>query len=223
MTDGLWVPTSTRPMLMATRHLVSAGHYLPAEAGSRILSQDANPIEAQGGGNCVCINVLQCDLTKHRRGRTDRRPRRRDGPGGDHTDASCSPGPRATTYSRGHIAVPGQPVRSEDEPAAGGRSGPGWPLQLPRVIRPAPLPAWLARVEGRYSQRWSKTCVDRATGQSAQSCTAPPIPALSPTSSVAEPSPPHRKENRQWSESSSSEEASWGPAQPTNWPASAPG
>lgn len=62
MTDGLWVPTSTRPMLMGTRHLVSAGHYLAAEAGNRILSQGGNATDA-GVATGVCINVLQCDLT----------------------------------------------------------------------------------------------------------------------------------------------------------------
>lgn len=62
MTDGLWVPSSTRPMLMGTRHLVSAGHYLAAEAGNRILSEGGNAIDA-GVAAGVCINVLQCDLT----------------------------------------------------------------------------------------------------------------------------------------------------------------
>ncbi|MFZ0218470.1 MAG: gamma-glutamyltransferase family protein [Candidatus Dormiibacterota bacterium] len=62
MTDGLWVPTSTRPVLMGTRHLVSAGHYLAAEAGNRILSAGGNAIDA-GVATGVCINVLQCDLT----------------------------------------------------------------------------------------------------------------------------------------------------------------
>ncbi len=62
MTDGLWVPTSTRPLLMGTRHLVSAGHYLAAEAGNRILSDGGNAIDA-GVAAGVCINVVQCDLT----------------------------------------------------------------------------------------------------------------------------------------------------------------
>ncbi|MDQ3828276.1 MAG: gamma-glutamyltransferase, partial [Candidatus Tectomicrobia bacterium] len=55
-------PRSTRPVLMGTQHMVSAGHYLAAAAGFRILEAGGNAIDA-GVATGLCINVTQADLT----------------------------------------------------------------------------------------------------------------------------------------------------------------
>lgn len=55
-------PRSTRPVVMGTRHMVSAGHYLAAAAGFRILEAGGNAIDA-GVAAGLCINVTQADLT----------------------------------------------------------------------------------------------------------------------------------------------------------------
>jgi gamma-glutamyltranspeptidase / glutathione hydrolase len=55
-------PRSTRPVVMGTRHMVSAGHYLAAAAGFRILEAGGNAIDA-GVATGLCINVTQADLT----------------------------------------------------------------------------------------------------------------------------------------------------------------
>ena len=55
-------PRSTRPVIMGTRHMVSAGHYLAAAAGSRILEAGGNAVDA-GVAAGLCINVTQADLT----------------------------------------------------------------------------------------------------------------------------------------------------------------
>ena len=55
-------PRSTRPVIMGTHHMVSAGHYLAAAAGFRILEAGGNAIDA-GVATGLCINVTQADLT----------------------------------------------------------------------------------------------------------------------------------------------------------------
>jgi gamma-glutamyltranspeptidase / glutathione hydrolase len=55
-------PRSTRPIVMGTRHMVSAGHYLAAAAGYRILEAGGNAVDA-GVAAGLCINVTQADLT----------------------------------------------------------------------------------------------------------------------------------------------------------------
>ena len=51
-----------RPMLQASKYAVSAGHYLAALAGTRMLERGGNAIDA-GVATGICINVLQPDLT----------------------------------------------------------------------------------------------------------------------------------------------------------------
>ncbi|MBI3328388.1 MAG: gamma-glutamyltransferase, partial [Nitrospinae bacterium] len=55
-------PRSTRPVVMGTCHMVSAGHYLAAAAGFRILEAGGNAVDA-GIAAGLCINVTQADLT----------------------------------------------------------------------------------------------------------------------------------------------------------------
>ncbi len=55
-------PRAMRPVLMGTHHMVSAGHYLAAAAGYRILEAGGNAIDA-GVATGLCINVVQPDLT----------------------------------------------------------------------------------------------------------------------------------------------------------------
>src|SRR5919202_5283522 len=61
MTRTAW-PRSTRPVIMGTHYMVSAGHYLAAAAGYRILEAGGNAIDA-GVATGLCINVTQADLT----------------------------------------------------------------------------------------------------------------------------------------------------------------
>lgn len=61
MVSRAW-PRSTRPVVMGTHHMVSAGHYLAAAAGLRILEAGGNAIDA-GVAAGLCINVTQADLT----------------------------------------------------------------------------------------------------------------------------------------------------------------
>jgi gamma-glutamyltranspeptidase / glutathione hydrolase len=61
MTQTDW-PRSTRPVIMGTQYMVSAGHYLAAAAGARILEAGGNAIDA-GVATGMCINVTQADLT----------------------------------------------------------------------------------------------------------------------------------------------------------------
>lgn len=61
MRTPLW-PEPTRPTIMGTHHMVSAGHYLAAAAGYRILEAGGNAIDA-GVAAGLCINVTQPDLT----------------------------------------------------------------------------------------------------------------------------------------------------------------
>src|SRR5262245_32333283 len=61
MASRIW-PRSTRPVVMGTHHMVSAGHYLAAAAGFRILEAGGNAIDA-GVAAGLCINVTQADLT----------------------------------------------------------------------------------------------------------------------------------------------------------------
>src|ERR1700761_2136062 len=62
MAQAHWVPATTRPVIMGTRYMVSAGHYLAAAAGVRILEKGGNAFDA-GVGAALCVNVLQADLT----------------------------------------------------------------------------------------------------------------------------------------------------------------
>jgi gamma-glutamyltranspeptidase/glutathione hydrolase len=62
MAKAHWVPATTRPVIMGTRYMVSAGHYLAAAAGVRILEKGGNAFDA-GVAAALCINVLQADLT----------------------------------------------------------------------------------------------------------------------------------------------------------------
>ncbi len=62
MAEAKWIPTTTRPMIMGTHHMVSAGHYLAAGAGFRILEAGGNAIDA-GVAAGLCINVVEADLT----------------------------------------------------------------------------------------------------------------------------------------------------------------
>src|SRR5262249_27228820 len=55
-------PEPTRPTIMGTHHMVSAGHYLAAAAGYRILEAGGNAIDA-GVAAGLCINVTQPNLT----------------------------------------------------------------------------------------------------------------------------------------------------------------
>jgi gamma-glutamyltranspeptidase/glutathione hydrolase len=55
-------PRSTRPVIMGTRHMISAGHYLATAAGYRILEAGGNAVDA-GVAAGLCINVTQADLT----------------------------------------------------------------------------------------------------------------------------------------------------------------
>jgi gamma-glutamyltranspeptidase/glutathione hydrolase len=61
MASRAW-PRSTRPVVMGTHHMVSAGHYLAAAAGFRILEAGGNAVDA-GVAAGLCINVAQADLT----------------------------------------------------------------------------------------------------------------------------------------------------------------
>jgi gamma-glutamyltranspeptidase / glutathione hydrolase len=62
MAEAKWVAKTTRPEIMGTRYMVSAGHYLAAAAGVRILEKGGNAFDA-GVAMGLCINVLQADLT----------------------------------------------------------------------------------------------------------------------------------------------------------------
>ena len=55
------LPT-TRPPLLASKYIVSSGHYLASVAGLRILGDGGNVVDA-GVAAGLCINVLQPDLT----------------------------------------------------------------------------------------------------------------------------------------------------------------
>ena len=50
-----------RPVVMGTRHAISAGHYLAAEAGFEIFNAGGNAIDA-GVAAGLAIGVLQTDL-----------------------------------------------------------------------------------------------------------------------------------------------------------------
>lgn len=62
MAEAKWVPRTTRPVIMGTRYMVSAGHYLAAAAGARVLEQGGNAFDA-GVAAALCVNVVQADLT----------------------------------------------------------------------------------------------------------------------------------------------------------------
>lgn len=62
MIDPVWVPATTRPPVMGTRHMVSAGHYLATAAGVRILEAGGNAFDA-GVAAGLCLNVVQADMT----------------------------------------------------------------------------------------------------------------------------------------------------------------
>ncbi len=49
---------TTRPVIMGRRGVVTAGHYLSAEAGMRIMTQGGNAIDA-AAAMCICVNLLE--------------------------------------------------------------------------------------------------------------------------------------------------------------------
>lgn len=54
-------PPSLRPAVMGHRHMVSAGHYLAAEAGFRVLEAGGNAVDA-GVAAGIALGVVQSDL-----------------------------------------------------------------------------------------------------------------------------------------------------------------
>lgn len=58
-----WMPRTSRPVIMGTHHMVSAGHYLATQAGVRILEAGGNAIDA-GVAAGLCLNVVQADVTQ---------------------------------------------------------------------------------------------------------------------------------------------------------------
>ena len=46
MAKAHWVPAATRSVIMGTRYMVSAGHYLAAASGVRILEKGGNAFSA---------------------------------------------------------------------------------------------------------------------------------------------------------------------------------
>ncbi|HEY0246684.1 MAG TPA: gamma-glutamyltransferase family protein [Gryllotalpicola sp.] len=60
--DPVWVPQTTRPEVLGTKYVVSAGHYLASAAGIRILDAGGNAFDA-GVAAALCINVVQADMT----------------------------------------------------------------------------------------------------------------------------------------------------------------
>lgn len=53
--------TSFRPVVMGTRHMVSAGHYLAAQAGMQVLEGGGNAVDA-GVAAGIALGVLQSDI-----------------------------------------------------------------------------------------------------------------------------------------------------------------
>ena len=49
---------TTRPVVMGTRGVVTAGHYLAAAAGFRMMEQGGNAIDA-AAAMCICLNLLE--------------------------------------------------------------------------------------------------------------------------------------------------------------------
>ena len=49
---------TTRPIVMGTRGVVTAGHYLAAAAGFQIMEQGGNAIDA-ASAMCICLNLLE--------------------------------------------------------------------------------------------------------------------------------------------------------------------
>ena len=49
---------TTRPVVMGTRGVVTAGHYLAAAAGFRMMEQGGNAIDASAA-MCICLNLLE--------------------------------------------------------------------------------------------------------------------------------------------------------------------
>ena len=62
MIDPVWVPRTTRPPVLGTKYMVSAGHYLATAAGIRILDAGGNATDA-GVAAGLCLNVVQGDMT----------------------------------------------------------------------------------------------------------------------------------------------------------------
>ena len=59
--------TAYRPLMAGTRHIVSAGHYLAAQAGLMILEAGGNAIDA-GVAAGLTLNVVEAaDVLLHRR------------------------------------------------------------------------------------------------------------------------------------------------------------
>ena len=55
--------TTSRPALMGTRHMVSAGHYLAAHAAFRVLEAGGNAIDA-GCAAGLALGVLQPNIVQ---------------------------------------------------------------------------------------------------------------------------------------------------------------
>jgi gamma-glutamyltranspeptidase/glutathione hydrolase len=51
-----------RPAMAGTRHVVSAGHYLAAQAGMDILEAGGNAVDAAVGGG-LALNVVESTMT----------------------------------------------------------------------------------------------------------------------------------------------------------------
>ena len=49
---------TTRPVVRGTRGVVTAGHYLAATAGFRIMEQGGNAFDA-AAATCICLNLLE--------------------------------------------------------------------------------------------------------------------------------------------------------------------
>ena len=64
-----------RPNLMGTRHVVSAGHYLGAEAGFLVLEAGGNAVDA-GVAAGITLNVVEPHMCCFGGGRADNRPSR---------------------------------------------------------------------------------------------------------------------------------------------------
>ncbi|MQA05786.1 MAG: hypothetical protein GEV07_24755 [Streptosporangiales bacterium] len=62
MAEASWVPQTTRPVIMGSQYMVSAGHYAASLAATRVLDAGGNAVDA-GVAAGLCLNVTQPDLT----------------------------------------------------------------------------------------------------------------------------------------------------------------
>jgi gamma-glutamyltranspeptidase / glutathione hydrolase len=61
MAEASWVPATSRPVIMGSKYMISAGHYLAAWAGAQVLEAGGNAVDA-GVAAGLCLNVLQTDM-----------------------------------------------------------------------------------------------------------------------------------------------------------------